>query len=303
VNCDDDAVLEPQCPLCRGRGRDDSWLGATEFDSRRFYYRTCRVCDSLFCDPMPDAETLAKMYSIEYVGVRESPDVPCGMGDGSKGVTETASDFVFRSLSPGFFVDYGCGDGSVLRSAKAHGWEAAGIEFGRDVAAAVSRETGVPVFPREDVPEALIGRAQVVHLGDVIEHLTDVDTEFERVFSLLAPGGWIAARGPLENNRNLFQLVISLSRRLRRAPPAHFPPYHVVLATTSGQRALFQRLGLQEKRWLTEEAAWPAPERLSRDAVRHPRAVGLLGLRRGSQLLSKLGAGRGNRYVYLGTRP
>ncbi len=82
----------------------------------------------------------------------------------------------------GTFVDFGCGAGDLLREAAALGWRAHGVEFTPDVAAATSRATGYQVVPLSQVSR-LPGQADVVHLGDVIEHLTDPDREFSVALS------------------------------------------------------------------------------------------------------------------------
>jgi 2-polyprenyl-3-methyl-5-hydroxy-6-metoxy-1,4-benzoquinol methylase len=82
----------------------------------------------------------------------------------------------------------------------------------------------------------ILPQADVVHVGDVIEHLTQLDTQFPEIPGLIKPGGLLLAQGPLENNASLFTFALSSARKLRPARRTEMAPYHVLLATSQGQR-------------------------------------------------------------------
>ena len=142
----------------------------------------------------------------------------------------------------------------------------------------------------------------VLHLGDVIEHLTEMNREMPEILKLLKPGGVLVAQGPLEANANFFALVLRLIRMLRRPGPSYMAPYHVILATAEGQRLLFERLGLEEVEYSIRESSWPAPDQLTKSDLKKPRSILLFVLRRVSQIILRTrrnGWGR-NRYFYVG---
>jgi len=254
---------------------------------------------------MPDAATLAQMYGPEYI---ETWYLPQQDSTSSSAATEMPADTSqndrvldwLKKASNGTFLDYGCGSGELLRDAMRLQWQGVGVEFSEDVAKSVAQRTGARVVSE---PSALGSEplADVLHLGDVIEHLTDIDAQMPAILSLLKPNGVLLAQGPLENNFNVFTLTLRLVRSLRRSPRSERAPYHVLLATARGQRELFRRFGLQEIEFSVSEVAWPAPRRLSRSDLRRCRAVGLFLLRRFSRIISALVPRRwGNRYFYAG---
>ena len=94
---------------------------------------------------------------------------------------------------------------------------------------------------------------------------------------------------------------VRAGRYLRGAPTSSAAPYHVILATSRGQRLFFERLGLEERAFRSWEVSWPAPSRLSPRDLRFPRRVALYGLRRVSQAVTALFPKFGsNRFFYAG---
>ena len=283
------------CPLCAHSKSRPSWLGSTVYLGEEFRYVECLSCKSLYCDPMPDGKTLERMYGPEYHDLFHAQE---NMG-GTSGVTEVLS--WLRREGRGKFVDYGCGAGHLLHAAKLAEWNAIGIEFEENVATRISQRIGVPVIT--DTAELLNRPADVLHLGDIIEHLTELDRQMPEILRLLKIGGLLLAQGPLENNANLFKLGVKIGRQLRRGQATEMAPYHVLLTTAEGQRRLFRRFGLHELKYSISEAAWPAPAKIMFDDLAHPRSVGLYFLRRCSQALSAMRPHSwGNRYFYAGRR-
>ena len=253
----------------------------------------CRGCRSHYCNPMPDAGCLESMYGTGYRA-----------GSGLQTVSDpTKPGWVLAwldRLTTGTFMDYGCGSGELLVAAKQRGWEVLGIELRKDVAEDTTARTELPVVT---VDEALDqGRfADVLHVGDVLEHLTDLDREMTRILSLIERGGLLLAQGPLEANGNLFNWTVRLARSLGDRRATDMPPYHVILATVEGQWALFRRSELDAIEESVTEVSWPAPARLSSKDLLEARTVGLYVLRLASRALSRLRPRRwGNRYRYAG---
>lgn len=276
--------------MCASPGGSLSWLRGVHYDAQVFDYRECPVCHSLSCAPPPGDATLRRMYGVNYAA-----DVAPGAG--GEGVDPKHPEWVLealRGMPAGTFVDYGCGGGALLLAARQMGWRAVGVEFDPEVASQVQQATGVRVCTAP-APE-LAHSADVVHLGDVIEHLVHLERDFQGLLTLLKPGGCVIAQGPLENNFTIFSQVVCWARGLR-ATPVHMAPYHVLLATSRGQRRFFERFGLQPIDYRLTEETWPAPARW-RWA---PRGAALYLLRwlskAGSRLLAKES---GNRFFYVG---
>lgn len=246
---------------------------------------------------MPDEGDLAQMYGAEYRQFLSAEHLHSGEG-GIASVIEVLR----REDEGGVFLDYACGAGRLLKEAANAGWESVGVEFDAETASRFSEVHGLRIVSdAAELPADFA--ADVIHLGDVIEHLTDVNSQFPEVLRLLRDGGLVVAQGPLEANSNLFFHGIKAARRLRGAPPSTMPPYHVSLATAAGQRRFFERFGLAEMEFRVFETAHPAPQKIGFGDINNPRTAGLFALRKISQAATSLSRGRmGNRYYYVGRK-
>lgn len=232
---------------------------------------------------MPDTATLLDMYGISYFEEDSHPD---------------RFNWIIPHLNGGgVFLDYGCGAGDLLSLVSDHGYQPIGVEFNPETIRQLQAKYPFQFLSPDDPSEP----ADVLHLGDVIEHLTDINEQLSQILSRLKPGGILIAHNPLEGNPNLFSLAMKMSRKFRGGV-VDGVPYHVTLATTKGQKTLFERMGLKEISFIAEEVPFPAPYSL-REA-KGCRALSLYGLRKASQGLSRLiGVQKsGNRYRYIGQK-
>lgn len=285
-----------KCPLCSAEEFRPAWIGTVEFRNKDFTYYECLECNSFICNPMPDLATLTVMYGGSYVLAED---------------VNTEDEYLARrfdkvinflgSHEKGVFIDYGCGDGTLLKLVSNLGWKVIGIEFNPDIVEKLSKTTGFEILKPDSSPTE---RADVLHIGDVIEHLTDLENQMPKILSLLKDNGVLIAQGPLEANPNFFNFVLKISRKIKRNKITHIPPYHVILATSKGQRKFFERHGLSELAFEVLEIDFPAPSRLHTKDLRSPRKTTLFVTRKVSKMLSNiLGVyNRGNRYFYIGKK-
>jgi SAM-dependent methyltransferase len=272
-----------------------SWLGRFRFEGCEYPYVECSSCFSLYAARIPDEAALSRMYGEAYAA-------DAGGGEGVRDPKDPASLIGFLEQLPhGTFIDYGCGDGSLLIRAASLEWSLLGVEFDRHVAIATARRTGLRIHDRSSVASLPDGMADVIHLGDVVEHLTAPAAELRHILRLLKHGGYLVAQGPLEANTNLFTAALKTWKKMAGPSVSNMPPYHLLLATRIGQEALFNRVGLQTRRFEMTEVEWPAPSRLHASDLLNIRSVALFLLRRVSQGCSALRPRAwGNRYFYVG---
>jgi SAM-dependent methyltransferase len=284
------------CPLCASDKYRKSAFSCV-YQEVEFHYVACAGCKSLYCNPMPEPGVLQQMYG---------PGYKAAFSEGTNGNVEDPKEpgrciEWLRDRGTGTFLDYGCGAGVLLEAAAKAGWRPVGVELDSKVAREVEERTGFRVLTAEEADASERHIADILHLGDVLEHLTEMENQLRRILRLIKPGGLLLAQGPLEGNFNLFAACCGLSRRLRPWHRTEMAPYHVLMATSRGQRFLFDRFGLSELEYSIHEVAWPAPSKLRLRDIARPKQTALFALRRVSVMVSALNAKKwGNRYFYAG---
>lgn len=278
------------CLLC-GAPADIPPNASTFFwQAYEYRYARCRACRSLRAVPLPDASLLASVYGAEYVDLVRDP-YPIESTKDLAWVVEKLR----AQPRPGLFLDFGCGQGELLREVAELGWTAVGIEYTEDVARQTAAATGLQVVTPSTADDLPL--PDVVHFGDVIEHLTDPFGIVGAARERTAPGALVLAQGPLEVGPSLFSAVVRPGLGGGRSQAL---PTHLLQATSLGQRLFFARLGLAQLEFSTSEVDWPAPSRLRGKELLQPRSVALLGLRRLSRAVDALVPSWGNRYRYAG---
>lgn len=280
----------PTCLLCGAPADIPPTATTYVWQAYEYRYARCRACRSLSADPLPDAEVLASVYGGGYADlVREPYTIESTKDLGWVGQK-------LRALGrPGVFLDFGCGQGELLGEVAGLGWRAVGLEYTEEVARRTAAATGTEVATPATVDE--LPPADVVHFGDVIEHLIDPLATVAAALRRATPAAVILAQGPLEMGPSLFSAVVRPGRGGGRREAL---PTHLLQATSLGQRRFFARLGLAQVEFATSEVDWPAPTTLRGRELLQPRPVALLGLRRLSRAVDALVPSWGNRYRYEG---
>ncbi len=215
----------------------------------------CRDCGFAHLSPLPDPELLQKRYR-EHFYQTEKPDyfarteadepwLQLQYGDR----LATLADL----LGPGrrSLLDIGCGPGSFLATAAAHGWTGVGVEPS-PVAADYARARGLqvvegvyPLEPGDELP-----RCDAVHLSEVLEHVSDPARMLRAVYRQLAPGGVVCVSVP--NDFNILQKV--LRDKDHFSPWWVAPRHHVNYFSFASLSALLRSCGFEV---VHQEASFP----------------------------------------------
>lgn len=242
------------CPLCGHAGAKSYFPYATVWRGRRFEYVRCDACGCTFADPLPTEEEFASMYSLgEYHDEHYAEFDPRAHGESIEWLAQHARDK--RTM-----LDVGCGNGAFMAAARDEGYDVTGVELDPGARAAAATKTALPVLSLDETRAS--GRVfDVIHLGDVLEHLPHPLQYMRALEGLLGPSGVFYVEGPLQSHDSvvfhaarLFKLV---QRAARGDQPGADPPTHLLLATMRAQRGFFLRLGYLERAFQVSETGWP----------------------------------------------
>jgi SAM-dependent methyltransferase len=169
---------------------------------------------------------------------------------------EAAEMLPWLPATPGSLIEIGCAGGVFLAAARDLGWSVTGVELNSSMAAlATSRGLNVQNSPVEHAdlePHSF----DVVVAQDVLEHIRDVSAVTARARELLAPGGTLLVRGPLEASAKswIYERVRKLTDRPR---VIEYPPLHIHGFTPRSFRRLVFAQGFQGVRMETKSYCAP----------------------------------------------
>jgi SAM-dependent methyltransferase len=134
------------------------------------------------------------------------------------------------------FLDIGCGTGETLAAAAELGWDARGIELNRSAAAIARERSGRPVFNGPFEEFAASGEQyDIIHMGDVLEHIREPNRLIAWTAGKLVPGGILRIQVPND--------LAGYRMRWFSRIWWMFPPIHLHYFTPASLSALLERYG------------------------------------------------------------
>ena len=192
-------AADPGCHLC------GSTAHRTLFPYRRRSIRQCLSCTLVTLWPQPTRDELSELYrgaryfksdTFERGGYTDyNKDEPLLVASARARLARIEG--VIGAAQGKRLLDVGCATGFFLRTATQGGYDATGVELSEYASDFARTQNGQRVITGriEDVPPSE-GPFDVVHMGDVIEHLNEPVVELRRVRGLLTPEGVVAIQTP-----------------------------------------------------------------------------------------------------------
>ena len=249
------------CPLCgceNNAGLKFPYI--TRFNNQNFYYRKCQDCDTVYVDPIPSDASFAAMYSkVEYHDKFYSDD-----HDDLRYVMSV--NLLRKYISgPILVLDYGCGFGGFLKALVNSDINAVGVEYDAEVTTIAAKNSNCSVVTLDIFTSGAFSNIlfDVIHLGDVLEHLPNPISTIEYLLTRLKPNGLLFVEGPIEVNASLVywsaRLFGFVKRLLRPDFIAYNPPTHLFRTSANSQYVFFNQFKprLLMRHWDVHETGWP----------------------------------------------
>ncbi|MDE2182247.1 MAG: class I SAM-dependent methyltransferase [Alphaproteobacteria bacterium] len=206
----------------------------------------CEICGFRHALPLPEPDAMERAYRDAYY-TEEKPTFLAHAGEDQQWAELAQRDrleIFERLLGPARrkLLDIGSGPGFFLRTAKQTGWRVLGIEPSRQ-AAAHARAMGIEVvegFFNEDTAPGL-GRFDVVHMNNVLEHVPDPMSVVNAARDLIDRGGILCINVP-----NDFSPLQFAGRAAVGAGEWWLaPPHHLNYFDFESASGLLDRVGLK----------------------------------------------------------
>jgi SAM-dependent methyltransferase len=188
---------DPQSQPCRICGSATQRVGPVHgnYSRRDYELRRCDICHFAFIgDPWTDFEHIYDDRYYDGKGADPMVDYQFELSEPERtirryewrGVTRLV-ERLLGGLHDVRWLDFGCGNGGLVRYALEHtDAQACGFEEGS--IAAVARRIGIPILAPDALGEQTTA-FDVVTAIEVIEHTLDPLAELRKIRSLLRPGG------------------------------------------------------------------------------------------------------------------
>lgn len=186
--------------------------GPVKTNTNHFYVIDCECCCFKHVVPLPTKKELETIYSHDYYTQEKPFYIERYLEDLDWWTDIYIERFerIEEALDgkKGRILDVGSGPGLFLSTGAKRGWGVKGIEPSLKAAAFSSENLGLDIanvfLSKENASS--FGRFDAVHMGEVLEHLTDPREMLEIVHGILHPGGVLSLIVP--NDFNPFQEIL-----------------------------------------------------------------------------------------------
>lgn len=232
--------MNRSCPLCGCHRANLSFPYRIKFENLVFDYKKCAACKTVFVDPDPDPETLSRMYCRD-----QYHDVHYDVCRTDR--YDTSVKLLSLYAPTGSTVlDYGCGSGFFLKALNSAGFHSFGVEYDSSIADKAALNSGSIVINVDNFfmsPCEIGSEFDVIHLGDVIEHVPHPGDFLRQIIPRLKDGGYLFVEGPLEANPSLVYWASKLFGMLKHLLRPNFigngTPWHLFRTNWAQQLEFF----------------------------------------------------------------
>lgn len=258
------------CPAC-----------GAPFGSKADYIAFCKACGHrwLITSEQEREAVETGMYTHDYAGYRPDPKFV------ATATAVTTSELAARVPPPARLLDVGCGAGEFMLVAKKLGYSVEGIDIS-EASAQICRDHGLDARAGNFLTEQFSGKYDLITMWDVVEHLRDPGSFFERARSLLSDRGYVFAKIP-----GFGDLSVGLSSRWPRVAGTLLgAPSHVQYFDRESLSDLLARTGLR-------------PEWIDGGGARSPMTGGSLKRQMARRVRSVIRRVSGDSNLYVAARP
>jgi len=248
-------ATRPACLFCGSTDTKESFYPKVQFNNKVFVYQECKNCKLNFNDPLLGNDDYVALYPVEYHD--EFYFKSEKKYDKQLSILKKYGDI--KSI-----VDYGCGDAGFLDTFSGKGFDCVGVEFNISLVNRLKeRYPAIQFYTVEEFYKEQ-NKYDCIHLGDVLEHMTDPNSIVRNLGHKMNEKGYFFIEGPLEHNASLAYWfrkgIFSIRKKLYPGRQVEGRPYHTFLANRKNQLEMLKKNLLNTLYFKIYETGWPFPE-------------------------------------------
>lgn len=258
-----------QCPVCQGTDFSSYILCKDHFvTGESFPVKKCISCGFKITENTPDEKHMGRYYESEsYISHSNT----------SKGLVNRVYQWVRKIMlarkwklaeretgkREGTVLDIGSGTGFFLKEMKEHGWKVSGTEKSEKAREYAKKNLGIFLRDTDDLFLPGEERYDVITLWHVLEHVHDLEKNFNAFFRLLENNGKLIIALPNHNSldarkysefwaawdvpRHIWHFtadhIVRLAQNhgfsIKRTYPMHFDAFYVSLLSENYKKSAF----------------------------------------------------------------
>jgi len=202
-----------KCPVCNNTNHEALDFGGYKHQEQFYNLVKCLKCGFMFLNPKPSQDLLKKIYdNPKYFMKDYSGGGEIAYKDSFNHNKKRYHEIINRVKKykkEGILLEIGCAGGYFLKFAKDSGYKVKGIEISNVMAKFAKKKLGLDVTTGtiEDI-ELPNENYDLVYLGDVLEHIYNLDFFLKEIFRILKPDGLLYIDIPSTYNYNLLSIII-----------------------------------------------------------------------------------------------
>ena len=202
-----------KCSICHNDNHKVLNFGGYKYQGQFYNLVKCSECGFMFLKPKPNQDLLKDLYNNQEYFEKD-------YGGGSEIAYEDSFDQnkkryqeiinrIRKYKDKGVLLEIGCAGGHFLKFAQDSGYKVEGVEISKAMVKFAKEKLAVNVIAGTigDI-ELPSQKYDIVYLGDVLEHIYDIDFFLKEMFRILKPSGLLYADLPGTYNYTLLGIII-----------------------------------------------------------------------------------------------
>jgi len=246
-----------KCIICNKIEYVSAFPFNTKFNDKIFEYKKCTNCKFVRIFPYPNKQDLDELYNNKSYHEKF-------YGDVNKIEYKESVKFLKKfTKSRVKILDYGSGNGDFINEIEGM-HDCYGVEYSPDTIKILKKKfknsTILDISEFEN--KKYNNFFDIVHLGDVLEHVTNPDGLLISMYEKIKKDGLLYVEGPLERNFSLVNISILLFGNLKKfIIPSYkndFKPYHLYFCDFENQLLMFKKnKNFKIMEYMIYETGWP----------------------------------------------